>query len=107
MIQKLKNQIDRQKTEIARLKRQLRQYEHAMEKNRDFLKGTAEEIELDKLIEAAKHGKALKEIREENEPIVTLACPKCLEGDYKSMKTMFGEMRSCIKCGHRETIKDE
>lgn len=77
-----------------------------MQKNKDFLKDTVEEVQIDKLIEAAKQGKGLKDIREEGDVIPKLACPKCLDTEYKSMKTIFGELRSCIKCGHRETVKD-
>ena len=103
-INKLRNTIDKQKKEIARLKRELRNLENGVDVSRDFLKGTVEGIEMDKLIDAAKKGKGLKEIKDEE--VENNACPVCFNGLVIINTPTVGKVVVCNKCNYRGTIKE-
>ena len=79
-VEKLRKQLERYKEENRKLKQQIKKIEQGLDVSREFLKDTTESIKMDRLIDAAKQGKGLKEIKQDE---IKDACPKCLSLEYK------------------------
>lgn len=100
-IEKLLKIIEDQKKEIRKLKKELKGHATAMSKSKDLLRGTAESIELEKLIRGANKGHSLKEIKEQE------VCIKCHGTDVVVMGTIFGSLTSCSTCGFKNKVNND
>lgn len=104
-VQRLRNRVRRLEKENRKLKSELNSLEQAFKNTTKFLRDHTQHIDINDLIEAAKHGSSLKDVQEEQE--VELVCPKCFSQNFAVVSTPFGEVRSCGDCKHRETIREK
>lgn len=103
-LNKLKKRIKRLISENKRLKSELNAYDQAFKKTTKFLKDNTKEISIEKLIEAAKSNKSLKEVRTEVEE--EDKCPRCTS-DTKKVPFRDGHVVVCINehCKFRHVKK--
>lgn len=90
---RLNKRIRRLEKDKKELISKLRTAEAALEKNLKFLKGSTEDVTVEDLIEAAKNGDNLKELKEKKE------CPNCKK-ELTVFNTPFGNVETC-PCGFR------
>jgi predicted nuclease with TOPRIM domain len=102
-VDKLKTQIRNLQKETRRLKSELKAYEQAFRKTKDFLKENTDEIDLMDLIAGAKENKPLKEIQDE----YTQVCDKCQQGIRTITLLPFGKLYLCNNCGDRHIERKE
>lgn len=97
-VQKLKNRIKNLEKKNKILVQKLNTAEKALEESAQYLRDHTEDISVEELIKAAKDKKTLKEVEDGR------ACPNCGSKAYKSMPTLFGELKICQLCKHKETV---
>ncbi len=102
--EKLKRRIKRLEKENKRLKSELRTYESVFKTTSNFVKGSTEEVTLEKLIGAAKRGVGLKEIEETED---TPKCSNCSGTNINTISTTFGKLVLCKDCNNREVFRDK
>jgi molecular chaperone GrpE (heat shock protein) len=101
--EKLKTQIRNLQKEVKRLKSELKAYDQAFKKTKDFLHENTKEISLDDLIIGAKEDKSLKKIKDD----YSTNCTKCANGIVTKKILPFGEMYLCNVCGDRRVVKTQ
>ena len=104
-LQRLRNRVRRLEKENRKLKSELNSLEQAFKNTTSFLRDHTQHININDLIEAAKHGKSLKTVQDDQE--VHLVCPKCFSENFAVVPTPFGQVSTCGECKHRETKYDK
>lgn len=94
---KLRKRIARLEKENKRLKSELNTYEQAFKNTRKYIDDETKNVSVDKMIDAAKKGQKLKEVKKE------LECPLC-SNDISQIKSLAGTVEVCLnqECNYRE-----
>jgi hypothetical protein len=105
-VQRLKKRIRKLEKEKAKLLSEVNTLEAYFKKTQKYIEGYVGGMPVERLIEAAKHNRNLKTIKEDK---VKPLCKKCLDGTVKENKGPYGIMIMCQnpKCNYVELQKDK
>lgn len=102
-LNKLKKRIHKLEKENNRLKSELNAYDQAFKKTTRFLRDNTEDISIEKLIDAARLDKSLKEVQEDETTESTFRCPIC-SSDTKSIPIRDGSVAIVCNCCSYRTV---
>jgi predicted nuclease with TOPRIM domain len=103
-LDKLKNRVRNLEKENHRLKSELRTYEQAFKNTTKFLRDNTKEISLEKLIDAAKKGDSLKQVRDSE---VKKTCKFCFSTNIHVGTIPSGKMIMCRDCSKTEVERND
>jgi len=92
-----KAKIKELEKEIKHLKSELKTYDRAFKKTKDFLRDNTADFTVEQTINAAKKNKSLKQLTVEI----------CLCDDIITLKAPFGTISFCRKCNRKTIEKNE
>lgn len=98
-IKSLRQKLKKANAEIRRLKSQLRTYDKAFEKTKEYLKDHTSDISVEELIEAAKQDKTLGTLKKE-----LYTCEVCGSKDVTTIPGNGFRVMLCQNCKHRKKI---
>jgi predicted nuclease with TOPRIM domain len=102
-VKRLKNALRRMERENNQLKAELKTLEVYFKKTQTFVKGYTEDNTVQELISAAKDGKTLKKMKDEQ--LAEKTCPQCGGDDFKVNTLPFGIMKLCNGCKYVKVEK--